>query len=116
MRGWVHRTVAAMAAIALAIPSAQPALAQNSSQDSSTPVSATQVSSTPQAGFTLQMNGELVLTNVVARDTKTGEVVRGLKPSDFHVYENGREQQIATFDFQSVDMATPLNEATVTGL
>ena len=47
---------------------------------------------------------------------KTGEPVRGLKQSDFTIYENGKKQQIATFDFQSVDMATPLNEATVTGL
>jgi VWFA-related protein len=75
-----------------------------------------QVSSTPQAGFTLQMNGELVLTNVVARDAKTGEVVKGLKQNDFKIYEDGKEQQIDTFDFQSVDMATPLNEATVSGL
>ncbi|HTW61315.1 MAG TPA: VWA domain-containing protein, partial [Terracidiphilus sp.] len=79
-------------------------------------VSANRVSSTPQAGYTLQLNGELVLTNVVARDAKTGEVVRGLKQSDFRIYENGKEQKIATFDFQSVDMATPLNEATVSGL
>jgi VWFA-related protein len=42
--------------------------------------------------------------------------VRGLKQSDFTVYENGKQQQIATFDFQSVDMAAPLNEATVSGL
>jgi VWFA-related protein len=43
-------------------------------------------------------------------------VVKGLKQSDFKIYENGKEQQISTFDFQSVDMATPLNEATVSGL
>ncbi|MGB6743377.1 MAG: VWA domain-containing protein, partial [Terracidiphilus sp.] len=75
-----------------------------------------QVPSTPQSGFVLKTNSELVLTNVVARDAKTGEVVRGLKQSDFRIYENGKEQQVATFDFQSVDMATPLNEATVSGL
>ena len=62
------------------------------------------------------MNAELVLTNVVARDAKTGELVHGLKQSDFTIYENGKQQQIATFDFESVDMATPLNEATVSGL
>src|SRR5208282_4228390 len=38
------------------------------------------------------------------------------KQSDFKIYENGREQQISTFDFESVDMATPLKEATVSGL
>jgi hypothetical protein len=49
-----------------------------------------QVSNTPQGGFVLKMNGELVLTNVVARDAKTGEVVQGLKQSDFSIYENGK--------------------------
>jgi VWFA-related protein len=63
-----------------------------------------------------QANAELVLTNVVARDAKTGELVKGLKQSDFKIYENGKEQQIDSFDFESVDMATPLKEATVSGL
>jgi VWFA-related protein len=62
------------------------------------------------------MNGELVLTNVVARDTKTGEFVQGLKQSDFTVLENGKAQHIETFDFESVEMARPLNEATIAGL
>jgi len=53
---------------------------------------------------------------VVARDAKTGELVLGLKRSDFTIYENGKQQAVDTFDFQSVEMATPLNEATVTGL
>ncbi len=52
------------------------------------------------------MNGELVLTNVVARDAKTGELVQGLKESDFSIYENGKKQQIDSFDFQSVDKAS----------
>lgn len=107
MASWAQRMGAGTAALALALPGAQPlALAQT----------ATQVSGTQQGGFVLKMNSELVLTNVVARDTKTGEIVRGLKQSDFRVWENGKEQRISTFDFQSVEMATPLNEATVTGL
>ncbi len=69
-----------------------------------------------QGSFTMKVNAELVLTNVVALDAKTHEIVRGLKQTDFSIYENGKQQQIATFDFQSVDMATPLNEATVSGL
>jgi len=91
--------------LALALMSAQPMVAQ-----------ASQVSNDQQGGFILKMNGELVLTNVVARDAKTGEVVQGLKQSDFHVFENGKEQHIDTFDFESVDKATPLNEAVVSGL
>jgi VWFA-related protein len=85
-----------------------------------TPVSAAQSSpaaqNQDQGGFLLKVNSELVLTNVVARDTKTGELVRGLRQEDFTVLENGKKQQISTFDFQSVEMATPLHEATVSGL
>ncbi len=70
----------------------------------------------PDHVFVLKMKGELVLTNVVARDTKTGDLVRGLKQSDFTIYENGKQQPISTFDFESVEMAVPVNEATISGL
>jgi VWFA-related protein len=66
--------------------------------------------------FVMKVNAELVLTNVVARDKKTGELVRNLKQGDFTIFENGKQQQISTFDFESVDMAAPLSEATVSGL
>ena len=75
-----------------------------------------QSASVQQGGYVLKLNGELVLTNVVARDAKTGEIVHGLKASDFHIWENGKPQRISTFDFQSVEMAVPLKEATVSGL
>jgi VWFA-related protein len=65
--------------------------------------------------FTLTVNSDLVLTNVVVRDRKTGEVVRGLTAKDFTVLENGKPQQISSFDFESVDEAAPLNEATIAG-
>jgi VWFA-related protein len=66
--------------------------------------------------YTFKINSDLVLTNVVVRDKKTGEVVRGLKSSDFTILENGKPQKISSFDFESVDQATPLNEATVSGM
>ncbi len=69
-----------------------------------------------QSSFTLKVNSDLVLTNVVVRDKKTGEVVRGLTQKDFTILENGKQQQISSFDFESVDQATPLNEATISGL
>lgn len=106
-QGWRKRCAAVAATAALLIAQAEPGSAQ--SQQSQNP-------NQPDAGFVLRVNSDLVLTNVVARDAKTGEVVRGLKQSDFTVYENGKPQQISSFDFQSVDMATPLNEATVSGL
>jgi VWFA-related protein len=68
-----------------------------------------------QEAYTMKVNSDLVLTNVVVRDKKTGEVVRGLKASDFQVLENGKPQSIISFDFQSVDQAAPLNEATING-
>ena len=110
MRNAAQRTSAMLAMLALLAPGVPPLPAQDSSQSS------TQVSNTPQGGFVLKANADLVLTNVVARDAKTGEVVKGLKQSDFKIYENGKEQTIDSFDFQSVDMAKPLNEATVSGL
>ncbi|MGH9589814.1 MAG: VWA domain-containing protein [Terracidiphilus sp.] len=105
MTNWLRRLGVGVAALALAgAPAAAPA--QEASQSSNV----------QQGGFILKLNGELVLTNVVARDTRTGDIVRGLKASDFHIWENGKAQRISTFDFQSVDMAVPLKEATVSGL
>jgi VWFA-related protein len=66
--------------------------------------------------FTMKVQTDIVLTNVVVRDRKTGEVVKGLKQSDFRILENGKPQTIASFDYQNVDEAAVLREnATVTG-
>jgi len=68
------------------------------------------------APFTFKVQSDIVLTNVVVRDKKTGEVVKGLKASDFTILENGKPQKIASFDYQNVDEAAVLNEkTTVTG-
>jgi VWFA-related protein len=104
MRVWVRRVGAGFAALALILAGAR-----------SEP-GAAQVSNAPQGGFVFKMNAELVLTNVVARDTRTGELVSGLKQSDFSVFENGKQQHVSTFDFETVEMAAPLHEATVSGL
>ena len=69
----------------------------------------------PSQPYTLKVDSDLVLTNIVVRDKKTGEVVRGLTANDFQIQENGKPQKIISFDFDSVDQAVPLNEATVTG-
>jgi len=106
MTGWREKIGTSVAMLALMQASVQPLFGQNSDQSSSG----------QQGGFVLRMNGELVLTNVVARDAKTGEVVQGLKQSDFTISESGKPQHIETFDFESVDKATPLNEAAVSGL
>jgi VWFA-related protein len=67
-------------------------------------------------GYVLKSESDLVLTNVVVRDAKSGQIVTGLKQSDFTILEDGKPQQIASFDFESVDMAKPLDEATISGL
>jgi VWFA-related protein len=126
MKGLVQKLSAVLGLLALLAPGAPPIPAQapgpassalaSSARAGQNPSTANQISSTPQGGFTLKANAELVLTNVIVRDAKTGEPIRGLKQSDFKIFENGKEQQIDSFDFESVDMATPLKEATVSGL
>ena len=116
MKGWAQQVGAGMAALALLFAGEQPAPAQSSGQTENAQAPTAQISNTPQGGLVLKMSGDLVLTNVVARDRKTGEFVRGLKPADFSIYENGKRQQLSTFDFETVEMATPLKEATVSGL
>ena len=74
---------------------------------------------TGQAGASesrIQVTSELVLVNVVARDKK-GNLVRDLKKGDFTVFEDGKKQEISTFDFENVDeLATAgAAEATVSG-
>jgi VWFA-related protein len=64
--------------------------------------------------FTLRVDSQIVLTNVVVRDKK-GAVIRDLKASDFTILENNKPQKISSFDFQNVDQAARLNEATVSG-
>ena len=49
----------------------------------------------------IRVTTELVLVNVVARD-KSGNPIRDLKQEDFTLYEAGKKQQIATFDFENV--------------
>jgi VWFA-related protein len=71
-------------------------------------------SQSPPSSYTLKVNSDLVLTNVVVRD-KTGAVVQGLTAQDFTIEENGKPQEITSFDFENVDRAAPLNEATING-
>src|SRR6266853_1190667 len=69
-----------------------------------------------QAESRIQVTTELVLVNVVAHDKK-GNLVRDLKKGDFTLFEDGRKQEISTFDFENVDeLATAgAAEATVSG-
>jgi len=62
----------------------------------------------------ITVNANIVLTNVVVRDKKTGALVTGLKASDFTIIEDKKQQQISTFDYQNVDEAAVLNEKSTT--
>ena len=67
-------------------------------------------------GYTLSVTANIVLTNVVVRDKKTGALVKDLKASDFQILENGKPQQIRSFDYENVDEAAALAEkSTVSG-
>src|SRR6202012_2097604 len=92
-------------------------VAQNPSQPQTQPINEDQIQSqnNDQTAYTLKVNSDLVLTNIAPRDQKPGEVIRGLKAGDFQILENGKPQNIISFDFQSVDQAAPLTEATVNG-
>ncbi len=68
------------------------------------------------SGFTLKVQSDLVLTDVVVRDRKTGAPVRGLTRDDFTILENGKPQRVASFDAEDVDRALRLpGTETVTG-
>ncbi len=55
-----------------------------------------------QADYTFHVQTELVLVNVTVRD-KNGNSVRGLKPSDFTILEDGKPQKVVSFDVEDVD-------------
>ncbi len=73
------------------------------------PILAPAQTPTPPA-YTLKVQTDIVLTNVVVRDKKTGAVVRDLKPTDFTVLENGKPQRLVSFDYQNVNDAAVLAE------
>ena len=64
--------------------------------------------------FTLRVQTDLVLTNVVVRD-KSGAIVKGLKQTDFTILENNKPQTIASFDYQNVDDVAQIADAGGTG-
>src|SRR6267143_1293668 len=72
-----------------------------------------------QAGMNqarIEVTTELVLVNVVAHDKK-GNLVRDLKKGDFTLFEDGKKQEISSFDFENVDelQTAGAAEATVSG-
>ena len=66
------------------------------------PVIAQQADQSKVSEARIEVTTELVLVNVVAHDKK-GNLVRDLKKSDFTLLEDGKKQEISTFDFENVD-------------
>jgi len=64
----------------------------------------------------IRVTTELVLVNVIARDKK-GNLIKDLKREDFTVFEDGKKQDISSFDFENVDQLATAGaaEATVSG-
>ncbi len=70
----------------------------------------------PGQTYTFKATTNIVLTNVVVRDKKTGAVVKDLKASDFTIIEDKTAQKVSSFDYQNVDQAAVLAEkSTVVG-
>ncbi len=100
--------------VSLAVLSlASAAAAQAQTATSQPPATA---SSPAQGSYTLKVQSDLVLTDIVVRDRRTGEPVRGLKREDFTILEGGKPQQLVSFDAQDVDQAIRVpGTETVTG-
>src|SRR3984957_4593732 len=69
-----------------------------------------------QPQYRMHVTSELVLVNVVARD-RHGNLIRDMKKGDFTLSEDGKKQEISTFDFENVDALATAGaaEATVNG-
>ena len=57
--------------------------------------------------FTLSVDVNMVLVETTVRDSK-GRTVEGLKPEDFHVFEDGVEQRISYFSRDELPLAVAL--------
>jgi hypothetical protein len=55
----------------------------------------------PRRPATFRSNINVVRVDIVVRD-RNGEVVRGLKDTDFQVLEDGKAQTVTSFSFQEI--------------
>ena len=98
-----RRKIAAIACASLLLQFGAPSFAQQAQPQPPPPQASTdaQSQSGPPA-TSIRVTSELVLANVVVRDKK-GTLIRDLKKEDFTLFEDGKKQQISTFDFENVD-------------
>ncbi|MBZ5533675.1 MAG: VWA domain-containing protein [Acidobacteriia bacterium] len=80
------------------------AAAPSGAQTSSSTTQQPQPPRSSQGLLKFRVESDLVLVNVVVRD-KQGQPVMGLKKEDFTLLEDGKPQQVSSFDFESLDTA-----------
>ncbi len=109
-----RRKIAALACASLLLQFGAPSFAQQAQPQPPAPPETRDQTKPPASS--IRVTTELVLANVVARDKK-GNLIRDLKKEDFTLYEDGKKQNISTFDFENVDQLETAGaaEATVTG-
>jgi VWFA-related protein len=107
-----RKKILAVACASLLLQFGAPSFAQQAQPQ---PPTDAQAQSKPPAS-SIRVTSELVLANVVVRDKK-GNLIRDLKKEDFTLFEDGKKQQISTFDFENVDQLETAGgaEKTVTG-
>lgn len=59
-----------------------------------------------QSPYTLQVNTRVVLTDVTVSDPK-GNPIRGLSRGDFQVFDDGKHQEIASFEEHTLERTPP---------
>lgn len=117
MQRWMAAGLAGILAGSAPAGTALAQTAQSAAQAQAAPDQTAAPRQDQRGGYHISVSVNTVLTNVVARDRKTGELVRGLKATDFSVVEDKKPQRVSSFDFQDVNEAAVLAEkdATVTG-
>src|ERR1039457_2978451 len=65
---------------------------------------ANQPAAAPKGGFKFEATTQLVVVNLSAKD-KDGNPIKGLKPTDFTVTEDGKPQSVKVFEYQELEEA-----------
>lgn len=63
-----------------------------------------------QADYQFRVQSELVLVNVTVKD-KSGNIISNLKPEDFTILEDNKQQKVISFDLENMDAVATQNVA-----
>jgi VWFA-related protein len=70
------------------------------------PPAVAQAAGDSQSGYTFRANSRVVLTDITVTD-KQGNPVHGLKARDFRVFDDGKPEEIASFEEHRKNDAVP---------